>query len=71
VLGDGSTQDGMVAGFAQLQEAGGRQRRVLGIDASARPDETSAQVLRIAQRTAKAVGVQRDITDADVALGER
>ena len=67
----GSTQAGMIAGFAQLREAGGRQRRVLGIDASAKPDETRAQVLRIAQRTAKAIGVQRDITDADVELDER
>jgi len=28
-------------------------------------------VLRIVPRTAKAIGVQRDITDADVALDER
>jgi 1-aminocyclopropane-1-carboxylate deaminase len=67
----GSTQAGMIAGFAQLEEAGGRPRRVLGIDASAKPDETRDQVLRIAQRTAKAIGVQRDLTAADVELDER
>jgi 1-aminocyclopropane-1-carboxylate deaminase len=67
----GSTQAGMIAGFAQLEAAGGRPRRVLGIDASARPDETRAQVLRIAQRTAQAIGVQRDLSEADVELDER
>src|SRR5918995_7323704 len=39
----GSTQAGMVAGFAAL---GGRPRRILGIDASAKPKETQAQVAR-------------------------
>jgi 1-aminocyclopropane-1-carboxylate deaminase len=67
----GSTQAGMVAGFAQLEEDGGRPRRVLGIDASAKPAETRDQVLRIAQRTAKAIGVQREITADDVELDER
>src|SRR6188472_2868898 len=41
----GSTQAGMVAGFADRQPA----RRVLGIDGSAKPAETRAQVLRIAR----------------------
>jgi 1-aminocyclopropane-1-carboxylate deaminase len=67
----GSTQAGMVAGFAQLEEQGARPRRVLGIDASAKPAETRNQVLRIAQRTARAIGVQRELTAADVALDER
>jgi 1-aminocyclopropane-1-carboxylate deaminase len=67
----GSTQAGMIAGFAQLAEAGGRPRRVLGVDASAKPAETREQVLRIAQRTAKAIGVQREITHDDVELDER
>jgi 1-aminocyclopropane-1-carboxylate deaminase len=44
---------------------------VLGIDASAKPAETREQVLRIAQRTAKAIGVQREITADDVELDER
>jgi 1-aminocyclopropane-1-carboxylate deaminase len=67
----GSTQAGMVAGFAQLVEQGGRPRRVLGIDASAKPAETRDQVLRIAQRTATAIGLQRELTGADVELDER
>jgi 1-aminocyclopropane-1-carboxylate deaminase len=67
----GSTQAGMVAGFAQLEEQGARPRRVLGIDASAKPAETRDQVLRIAQRTARAIGVQRELTLDDVELDER
>ena len=61
----------MVAGFAQLEEDGGRSRRVLGVDASAKPVETRDQVLRIARRTAEAIGVRREITADDVELDER
>jgi 1-aminocyclopropane-1-carboxylate deaminase len=67
----GSTQAGMVAGFAQLEEQGGRPRRVLGIDASAKPAETRDQVLRIARRTGEAIGLGRELTAADVELDER
>ena len=67
----GSTQAGMVAGFAQLEEQGAHPRRVLGIDASAKPAETRDQVLRIAQRTARAIGVERELTADDVELDER
>ncbi|GHE09831.1 1-aminocyclopropane-1-carboxylate deaminase [Klenkia taihuensis] len=67
----GSTQAGMVAGFAKLEEDGGRPRRVLGVDASAKPAETRDQVLRIAQRTAAAIGLQRPLTLEDVELDER
>src|SRR4029077_11120826 len=41
----GSTQAGMIAGFAGQE----RERRVVGIDGSARPEETHAQVARIAR----------------------
>src|SRR6185369_12530168 len=44
----GSTQAGMVVGFA----ADGRASRVVGIDASAKPEATFAQILKIAERTA-------------------
>ena len=67
----GSTQAGMVAGFAQLEEQGARPRRVLGIDASAKPAQTHAQILRIARGTARAIGVGRELTAADVELDER
>jgi len=67
----GSTQAGMVAGFAQLAEDGGRPRRVLGIDASAKPAETRDQVLRIARRTADAIGLGRELRADEVELDER
>ncbi|MFC5380975.1 1-aminocyclopropane-1-carboxylate deaminase [Aquipuribacter nitratireducens] len=67
----GSTQAGMVAGFAALEAAGARPRRVLGIDASATPAETHAQVLRIAQGTAGLLGLDRELEAADVELDER
>ena len=54
----GSTQAGMVVGFA----ADGRADRVIGIDGSAKPDETQAQILRIAQNTADLVELGRPIT---------
>ena len=63
----GSTLAGMGVGFA----ADGRADRVIGIDGSATPEETKAQVLRIAQRTAEAVALGREITDADVVLDTR
>ncbi|MEV5718385.1 1-aminocyclopropane-1-carboxylate deaminase [Amycolatopsis mediterranei] len=47
----GSTQGGMVAGTAL-----GRPRRILGIDASAKPGETREQVTRIARNTAELIG---------------
>jgi 1-aminocyclopropane-1-carboxylate deaminase len=63
----GSTQAGMVAGFA-LENRG---RRVIGIDGSARAEETHAQVLRIAQDTAAKIGVARTLTADDVVLDDR
>ena len=50
----GSTHAGMIAGFAALEDAGGRPRRVIGIDASATIDKTRDQVARIARNTAAA-----------------
>jgi 1-aminocyclopropane-1-carboxylate deaminase len=57
----------MIAGFAD--RAG--ERRVYGIDASAKADETRAQVLRIAQFTADAIGLGREIRDDEVILDLR
>jgi 1-aminocyclopropane-1-carboxylate deaminase len=62
----GSTQAGMVAGFA----AQDRERRVIGIDGSAKPDETREQVTRIARHTAALLEI-RDIGDDDVILDDR
>ncbi|WP_322028398.1 1-aminocyclopropane-1-carboxylate deaminase [Paraburkholderia sp. J76] len=63
----GSTQAGMVAGFA----ADGRARRVIGIDASATPQKTHAQITRIARHTAGLVDLDHDIGEHDVILDTR
>ncbi|ATY12915.1 1-aminocyclopropane-1-carboxylate deaminase [Amycolatopsis sp. AA4] len=47
----GSTQAGMIAGAA----VSGKPRRILGIDASAKPEETREQIGRIAKRTAELI----------------
>jgi 1-aminocyclopropane-1-carboxylate deaminase len=64
----GSTHAGMVAGFAALEAAGGRRRRVVGIDASATLDETREQVGRIARDTAGLIGVERPLRDDEVTV---
>ncbi|QGN56969.1 1-aminocyclopropane-1-carboxylate deaminase [Nostocoides sp. HKS02] len=66
----GSTHAGMVAGFAALEDAGGRTRRVIGIDASATLDKTRDQVARIAQHTASLIGVERALRDDELTLLE-
>ena len=63
----GSTQAGMVVGFA----ADGRAERVIGIDASAKPAQTKAQILRIARKTAKLVDLGHEISERDVVLDTR
>ncbi|AGB73592.1 MULTISPECIES: 1-aminocyclopropane-1-carboxylate deaminase [Rhizobium] len=60
----GSTQAGMVVGFAK----DGRQRNVIGIDASATPLQAQSQVLNIARQTAKFVELGREIANDDVVL---
>lgn len=62
----GSTHAGMVVGFA----ADGRADKVIGIDASFTAAQTRAQVLQIAQDTAKLVELGRDITPDDIVLVE-
>ena len=56
----------MVVGFAR----DGRQRQVIGIDASATPAQTRAQVLDIAQKTAELVDLGKPITADEVVLIE-
>ena len=60
----GSTHAGMVVGFAR----DGRARNVIGIDASGTPEQTHAQVLDIAQKTAELVELGQDITAEDIVL---
>lgn len=62
----GSTHAGMLVGFAK----DGRADKVIGIDASATPEQTRAQVLDIARRTADLVELGRPITDKDLVLIE-
>ncbi|MEA2408179.1 MAG: 1-aminocyclopropane-carboxylate deaminase [Thermoleophilaceae bacterium] len=63
----GSTQAGMVAGFAAQE----RDRRVIGIDGSARPAETHEQVARIARRTAELIELGRELRDDEIVLDDR
>jgi 1-aminocyclopropane-1-carboxylate deaminase len=60
----GSTQAGMIAGFALQEE----ERRVLGIDGSATVEQTRDQVARIARRTAAAIGLERELRDDEIVL---
>jgi 1-aminocyclopropane-1-carboxylate deaminase len=62
----GSTHAGMVAGFAGQD----RPRRVIGVDASAKIDETCAQVERIARATAEKIGLGRELRDDEITVLE-
>ena len=67
----GSTQAGMVAGFHAIEQTGARPRRVLGFDASAKPEQTHTQITRIAAATAELLGVQQPIRGSAVELDDR
>jgi 1-aminocyclopropane-1-carboxylate deaminase len=60
----GSTQAGMVAGFALQEE----ERAVLGIDGSATVERTWDQIARIARTTAEAIGLGRELADEEIVL---
>ncbi len=60
----GSTQAGMVAGFAAQENT----RTVLGIDGSATVEQTWEQIARIARRTAEAIGLSRELQDDEIVL---
>ncbi len=60
----GSTQAGMIAGFAGQ----GRPRRVIGIDASAKVEETLAQVEKIARNTAELIGLGRALRGEEITV---
>jgi 1-aminocyclopropane-1-carboxylate deaminase len=62
----GSTQAGMCAGFAGQDRA----RRVLGIDASAKIDQTRAQVEKIGRNTAELIELGRDLRDDEITVLE-
>lgn len=60
----GSTQAGMIIGFA----AQDRADRVIGIDASATPDRTRAQVRQIVDNTAELLGLGRSVRDDEIVI---
>jgi len=60
----GSTQAGMIAGFAAQKEV----RSVLGIDGSATVEQTWEQIARIARSTAAAIGLDRPLGDDEIVL---
>jgi 1-aminocyclopropane-1-carboxylate deaminase len=60
----GSTQAGMIAGFATQD----REREVLGIDGSATVEQTWEQIARIARGTAEAIGLGRPVADEEIVL---
>jgi 1-aminocyclopropane-1-carboxylate deaminase len=62
----GSTHAGMIAGFAGQD----RPRRVIGIDASAKIQETRDQVERIARNTARLIGLERELRDDEITVLE-
>ncbi|MCK1803475.1 1-aminocyclopropane-1-carboxylate deaminase [Brevibacterium sp. R8603A2] len=66
----GSTHAGMIAGFAALEDAGGRKRNVIGIDASATIDKTRDQVGRIAANTAELIELGRELRDDEITILE-
>jgi 1-aminocyclopropane-1-carboxylate deaminase len=60
----GSTQAGMVAGFAAQDGT----RSVLGIDGSATVPQTREQITRIARSTAEAIDLGRPLADEEIVL---
>ena len=62
----GSTHAGMLVGFAR----DGRERNVIGIDASGTPQQTREQVLSIANATSALIEFPRTFTAEDVILKE-
>jgi 1-aminocyclopropane-1-carboxylate deaminase len=60
----GSTHAGMIAGFAGQD----RRRQVIGIDASAKIEETRAQVEKIARNTAELIGLGRELRDDEISV---
>lgn len=63
----GSSHAGLVTGAV----AEGKGRKVIGIDASGKPEATKAQVTRIARNTAKLLDANLEIPDSAVILDER
>ena len=63
----GSTQAGMIAGFAHSNRA----QDVIGIDASATIEKTWEQIKRIATRTSGLIELGRELQDSEIVLLDR
>lgn len=63
----GSSHAGLIVGAV----AEGMGRKVIGIDASGKPEATKAQVARIARNTAKLLDPDLEIPDDAIVLDER
>src|SRR5215469_12700761 len=63
----GSTQAGMVVGFA----AQDRKRRVIGIDTAANVAMTRAAVTKVARATAALIGLNREVRDEEIEIDSR
>ena len=63
----GSTQAGMIVGFAAQE----RERRVIGIDTAANASMTRAAVTKIARATAQLVGLKRPLFDNAIEIDPR
>jgi 1-aminocyclopropane-1-carboxylate deaminase len=63
----GSTQAGMVVGFAAQE----RKRRLIGIDTAADAGMTRAAVTKIARATAALIGLRREIRDEEIEIDPR
>ncbi len=61
----GSTQAGMIAGFALENRT---DRHVIGIDGSATMDKTTEQLARIARNTSATIGLDRDLRSGEITL---
>lgn len=63
----GSSHAGLIVGAV----AEGKGRKVIGIDASGKPEQTKTQVTRIARNTAKLLDSDLEIPDDAVILDDR
>ncbi|MFD7481036.1 pyridoxal-phosphate dependent enzyme, partial [Streptomyces sp. NPDC059837] len=67
----GSTRGAGGGGSAALVGGGGGRRGIRGFSESAAPARTREQIARIAHGTGQLIGVQKELTEADVELDER
>ena len=67
----GSTQAGMIAGFAVLEEPAGDRGASSASTPPRRPSRPATRWRRIARRTAAAIGLERDLREDEIILDDR